>query len=74
VRAQGAHEVRLVLTHRRQDVRAKAASDLRREVPDSAAGSVNEHALAFLHLRRIDQALPGREPRERQRGRLEVAE
>ena len=60
---------------RRPDhVRAARLGDLHRQVPDAAGGGEDQHALSGLDVGRLDERLPGRQPGERQRAGLDVAE
>ena len=43
-------------------------------MPDTACGARDDRGLAAVELRAIEQRLPCRHPRDRQRGRLRVAE
>ena len=43
-------------------------------MPDSAGSGEDEDALTRLDVRGLDQRLPGREPRERERARLDVVQ
>ena len=55
-------------------VRAPCLCDLEGEMTDAARSAEDEHARARRHAGGFVQRLPGREPRERQRSRLDVGE
>jgi hypothetical protein len=44
---------------------AARLGDLHREVADAAGGAVDEDALAFLDIRRVNERLPGNQARQR---------
>src|SRR5262245_3200628 len=48
--------------------------DLHRQVPDPSGGGEDQHPVARLHAGGLDERLPGREPGERERTGLDVAE
>ena len=48
--------------------------DLHRQVPDTARRGEDEDALARLDVRGLDQRLPGREPGQWERSRLDVVQ
>ena len=64
----------LLRTRRAEHVRTPRLGDLYGEMSDSARRGEDEDALTRLHVRGLDQRLPGREPRERDCSRLDVVQ
>jgi hypothetical protein len=55
------------------DVSAASLGDPNRQVPDAAAGPMDQHPLAGRHLSGVHQGLPCGQTRQRKRGGLGVA-
>ena len=74
VRADPTEELVLRRAGRRDHVPAACLGDLHREMSDSARRAEHEHARALGHVGGLVQRLPGGEPCERQRSRLDVGD
>ena len=70
VGAQAADEFVLGGARRANHVGAASLGDLHGQVPDAASCPVDQHPLPGRELGGVDQALPGGEARQRQRGGL----
>ena len=64
----------LCRARRADHVGASRLGDLHAEMPDSSGSGEDEHALAGLDFGRLDEGLPRRQPRERERRGLDVAQ
>jgi hypothetical protein len=74
VGAQASYEVVLGGGRRADDVRTARLGDLHREMPHTAGRRVHQHPLSRPHVGRLGERLPGGQRRQRERGRLDVAE
>lgn len=74
VSAQGVQEFVIGRAGGADHVRAARFRDLHREVADAARRGMDQHPLPLLHIRRIDQGLPGGERRQRDGRGLNVIE
>jgi hypothetical protein len=67
-------EVMLDRARSADNVSAASLGDLDRQVPDAAAGPMDQYSLARRHLSGVHQGLPRGKTRQRQRGGLGVGE
>src|SRR6266550_7470958 len=72
VDAELAQQVLIFSRGRRENVRAFPFCELHGEVTDSAAAGVNQHALAWLHLRGLEQRMPRGQRSQRHGRRADV--
>ena len=72
--AQARDEVMLGRARRAGYVSAASLGDLDRQVPDTAAGPMDQHPLARRHLSGVHQGLPRGKTRQRKRGGLGVGQ
>ena len=72
VHAELAQQVLILGRGRRENVRAFPFRELHSEMTDSAAAGMNQHALAWLQLRSVEQRLPRGQRSQRHGRRADV--